>query len=125
MDNYYAVPQRTRCSELWRPGSACLRGRGHGTPLGAGRGAVAIACGTYEIGYIFALLALVVWLLRRLQRQKRPCWTRLPRWAAWAPRCVPRSGRAQRRNRQQTFSSPDIPAVLRVTVRQMARRSLG
>ena len=42
-----------------------------------------VACGTYEIGYMFAALAFVVWCLRA-RSVKAGLFSTAPRWAAWA-----------------------------------------
>lgn len=66
MYSYYAVPQRAL---FWAmTGWLCLfawQGTRHRRWAVLGAVLSFIACGTYEIGYVFALLALVVWLLRR------------------------------------------------------------
>ena len=66
MYSYYAVPQRALfwAMTAW----LCLfawQGTRHRRWAVLGAVLSFIACGTYEIGYVFALLALVVWLLRR------------------------------------------------------------
>ena len=65
MYSYYAVPQRALfwAMTAW----LCLfawQGTRHRRWAVLGAVLSFIACGTYEIGYVFALLALVVWLLR-------------------------------------------------------------
>ena len=86
MYSYYAVPQRALfwAMTAW----LCLfawQGTRHRRWAVLGAVLSFIACGTYEIGYVFALLALVVWLLRR-RSVKNALLDTAPALAAWARR---------------------------------------
>ena len=77
-----------------------------------------IACGTYEIGYVFALLALVVWLLRR-RSVKNALLDTAPALGGMGAALVFHV-LCGRNGGTGNELSLDIPAVLRVTVQQMA-----
>ena len=119
MYSYYAVPQRALfwAMTAW----LCLFARqGTRHRRWAVLGAVLsfIACGTYEIGYVFALLALVVWLLRRRSVKNAlldtaPVLGGMGAALVFHVLCGRNGGTGNE-------LSLDIPTVLRVTVQQMA-----
>lgn len=82
MYSYYAVPQKAL---FWAmAGWLCLLRR---QDTGHRRWAVAagvlafVSCGTYEIGYMYTVIAVVLWVV--LYRSlKRGCWSVRPRWRA-------------------------------------------
>ena len=119
MYSYYAVPQRTL---LWAAASwLCLfyLHESHHRAWGVAAAVLAfIACGTYETGYVYAVLALLLWVV----------YTRSVRGGLRASAPV-LGGMAvafcfhfasSRHGGTGNELSLDIPAVLRVTVQQMA-----
>ena len=103
MYSYYAVPQRALfwAMTAW----LCLfawQGTRHRRWAVLGAVLSFIACGTYEIGYVFALLALVVWLLRR-RSVKNALLDTAPALGGMGAALVFHV-RAQRRHRQRAFS---------------------
>lgn len=119
MYSYYAVPQRALfwAMTAW----LCLfawQGTRHRRWAVLGAVLSFIACGTYEIGYVFALLALVVWLLRRRSVKSAlldtaPALGGMGAALVFHVLCGRNGGTGNE-------LSLDIPAVLRVTVQQMA-----
>ena len=119
MYSYYAVPQRALfwAMTAW----LCLfawQGTWHRRWAVLGAVLSFIACGTYEIGYVFALLALVVWLLRRHSVKNAlldtaPALVGMGAALVFHVLCGRNGGTGNE-------LSLDIPAVLRVTVQQMA-----
>ena len=119
MYSYYAVPQRTL---LWAAASwLCLfyLHESHHRAWGVAAAVLAfIACGTYEIGYVYAVLALLLWVV----------YTRSVRGGLRASAPV-LGGMAvafcfhfasSRHGGTGNELSLDIPNVARVTVQQMA-----
>ena len=119
MYSYYAVPQRAL---FWAmTGWLCLfawQGTRHRRWAVLGAVLSFIACGTYEIGYVFALLALVVWLLRR-RSVKNALLDTAPALGGMGAALVFHV-LCGRNGGTGNELSLDIPAVLRVTVQQMA-----
>lgn len=119
MYSYYAVPQRALFWAMmaW----LCLfawQGTRHRRWAVLGAVLSFIACGTYEIGYVFALLALVVWLLRRRSVKNAlldtaPVLGGMGAALVFHVLCGRNGGTGNE-------LSLDIPTVLRVTVQQMA-----
>ena len=119
MYSYYAVPQRALfwAMTAW----LCLfawQGTRHRRWAVLGAVLSFIACGTYEIGYVFALLALVVWLLRR-RSVKNALLDTAPALGGMGAALVFHV-LCGRNGGTGNELSLDIPAVLRVTVQQMA-----
>ena len=119
MYSYYAVPQRALfwAMTAW----LCLfawQGTRHRRWAVLGAVLSFIACGTYEIGYVFALLALVVWLLRR-HSVKNALLDTAPTLGGMGAALVFHV-LCGRNGGTGNELSLDIPAVLRVTVQQMA-----
>ena len=117
--SYYAVPQRALfwAMTAW----LCLfawQGTRHRRWAVLGAVLSFIACGTYEIGYVFALLVLVVWLLRR-RSVKNALLDTAPALGGMGAALVFHV-LCGRNGGTGNELSLDIPAVLRVTVQQMA-----
>ena len=119
MYSYYAVPQRTL---LWAAASWLCLFRlqdTHRRRWGVAAAVLAfIACGTYETGYVYAVLAVLLWIVlaRSVAGGLRACHPILEGTAvafAFHFACSRRGGTGN-------ALSLDIPNVARVTVQQMA-----